>query len=129
MFQVTGRITGFDDAFDDLLSAIQAETLDTVREQAELVARQATVHHRYTTRTGMLEARTGAELAAYVVGDKYLCRVYGATDYGSYVETLYDGRYAFLEPALQATEAERIAMTDGIGRRAVARLRGEWRAD
>jgi hypothetical protein len=93
------------DAISELEASLEEEMTAAVDDIDTLVAEEAQQNHSFQNRTGDLDANilpgraTGSFAAGTLEGE-----VVGDTEYGEYVEAMDD--FAFLDPALERTEAQ-----------------------
>lgn len=124
---IRATLRGVNEAIEDLERRINEEMRDAVKLAADLVAGDAQLTHKFTTRTGRLVAsiQSGTPTGSFDAGNLE-CEVFADAPYASYVEEGYGRQYDYLEPAFQHVEGQFQDVADTALRDAVSKAQG-WR--
>lgn len=93
---------------DQLKTHLEDEIRQGIVEISAAVGTTAKLDHPWQNRSGDLQASTAGSNVVWgdLWNDSLEGEVLGETEYGEYLEELNDGKWAWLKPAWETTEAE-----------------------
>ncbi len=122
---ITFRINGIEAAVKKLEEAINSEIPPVMGRIAEIVRQEAQKTHRFQNHTYQLERSLKNGRGSGRVRNMFRSKVYSKLGYSGYVETMSQGKWAYLRPAFERSKRVALSMLAvGLNRAAV---KAGWR--